>query len=522
MKKFMLFFNKKLKYAFLIGFVLINAVVFAESLTPAVQSTEASMSLTNFFAAIANFFGSNSADVIQPESVYITGFETIIIGESKRLTAVILPEDTTDKAITWSSSNEDVARVTSGGIVVAYDFGVTTITASSSNNMVFDAIDIEVVNYPLPTDFEISLSESNIFVGTTSKISVSNIEPAKALTSSISFSSSDESIAQVNDYGIIKGIGEGTAMITASSLTFSQIAEVAVSLSPDPLANPTHLSIVGESQGYVYRSTQLIADFGSILPTDQTITWLSSNPLVATIDNQGLVYGTKIPGNVTITAISNMDESYQDTLEMVISNVMPSVLTLSSFEVSVLAGKSINITPSFDPIDTTNKELIWSSSNENIAKVSSFGDYGKVVGLRTGTVTITAVSKMDESVSASIFIEVLKPTTLDAYDRAQLNDFLRKAVGHFALFFVDGLVGYFTFYLFFKKNDWRTLAISGGIGIAVGALSEVCQLFTQGRSGKISDALIDSVGYLLAIFIFFFILRAINKRKSLKNNAKVV
>ena len=521
MKKNAFFVRKKLKYSFLIGFILINVVIFSEALTPASQSTETSMSFTNLFAAFANFFGTNVAKVIEPQSVSISGFETIVIGESKRLIATVLPDTTTDKAITWSSSNEEVAEVTSGGIVVAYDFGFTSITATSSNSLICSSANIEVVDYPLPTSFDISLSAESIFVGTTSIVSVSNIEPSKALSTSISFSSSDGNVAQVNEFGVIKGVGAGTTTITAYSQSYSQFVEITVVLSPDPIVQPYSLTIVGDNQGYVGRSTQLYADFGSIIPTDQTVTWLSNNLLVASVDNAGLVFGTKIPGSAIITVFCNADEAVRDTFEILISNVLPSTLTLFSPILSVVAGKTIDIMPTFNPIDTTNKEIIWSSSNETVAKVSSFGDYGKVVGLKLGTTKIAAVSVLDSRVTAMITIEVLKPNTLDAHDRALLNSFLRKAIGHFALFFFDGLFGYFTFFLLFKKNDWQVLVISGGIGIAVGALSEVCQLFTEGRSGKISDALIDSAGYLLAIFILFFILRAINRRKSLKNNSKV-
>ena len=57
-------------------------------------------------------------------------------GESQKLTATITPDDATDKNITWKSSDESIATVSTTGEVIAKKYGTVDITATSSNGKI--------------------------------------------------------------------------------------------------------------------------------------------------------------------------------------------------------------------------------------------------------------------------------------------------------------------------------------------------------------------------------------------------
>ncbi len=81
----------------------------------------------------------SSAKVVPVESISITNGESVEVNEGNtlQLTASVLPEDATDKAVTWSSSNDEVGSVDANGLFTAHEVAsdtVVTITAKTSNN----------------------------------------------------------------------------------------------------------------------------------------------------------------------------------------------------------------------------------------------------------------------------------------------------------------------------------------------------------------------------------------------------
>lgn len=82
--------------------------------------------------------------IIQATDIEINdNITSMKVGENSKLTATIIPENTEDKNIKWSSSDEDIATVSSAGKVVALKSGVVNITATTSNKKT-DTITITV------------------------------------------------------------------------------------------------------------------------------------------------------------------------------------------------------------------------------------------------------------------------------------------------------------------------------------------------------------------------------------------
>jgi uncharacterized protein YjdB len=546
MKRLFQSVKKNIRYYVLSGFLLINIAISAQSLMPAGASSDIGYSLSNFFDSIYQLFQSKEAEIIEPESLALSGRNTMYLGESRRITATLTPNNVTDRSIFWSTSDEEVVEITSGGIAVAHNYGLATITAQSSKEEVFATFDITVIDYPHVTSFDLEVNVDTIEIGQTLTVDVIDKEPTNGRINELIWSSQHPNIASVNDYGVIKGEGVGSTIITATYADFSDSIAIFVTENTTPIILPTTMIIEGDNQGYIYRTNRLTINFEDVIPSNKTITWFSSDETIATIEDFGIdeegnpfadIYGFKFTGDVTITAISNADDTIIDTFLMNFDKVYPVSISLTarSYDgeyydnlLKIVAGTRRNIDVAFDPIDVTDQQMIWTSSDTNIARVSSSGDRGLVTGIKEGIVTITAVSVLDENIVETIEVNVLKASTLSVTESRNLNIFIRKALGHVGLFFVNGIFGYLTIIYFIKKKkDHVLLFISLGIGAFLSSTAELLQFIPVGRGPMIEDVIMNFIGYFIANIVLFFgikyyprIKKKFEERKLKKENIK--
>ena len=117
-------------------------------------------------------------------------------------------------------------------------------------------------------------------------------------------------------------------------------------------------------------------------------------------------------------------------------------------------------------------------------------------------------------------INTFSPNAINESNIDAFHGFLRKFIGHFSFFVVDGLLVSWTIYLFGNeklktRQFYIGIIISLTFGLLLASLTELIQLYTPGRSGEIKDVLIDFSGYLLGFLILFLIclIRILNKNK---------
>lgn len=136
-----------------------------------------------------------------------------------KITAIVLPEDTTDKTVTWTSSNEAVATVDAEGNVTAVAVGEADITASCGSvraNCKVTVLPILVESLTIdPTAW--SGEEGSEFSIT------ATVLPENASDKTLAFESSDSTIATVDDEGNVKVLKEGTCVITVSTVDGSDL-----------------------------------------------------------------------------------------------------------------------------------------------------------------------------------------------------------------------------------------------------------------------------------------------------------
>lgn len=148
---------------------------------------------------------------------------TINVGDTKAVTCTVMPDDATNKTVIWSSSNTAVAMVSNVGVITAVGAGNCIITASSGN-----VIESVIVTVKKPVE-QVVLNKTEVTIKEGETFSfVCTIVPNDASEKNITWTSSDSSIATVNNNGTVTGIKAGTCTIKASCDGKSVVANVTI------------------------------------------------------------------------------------------------------------------------------------------------------------------------------------------------------------------------------------------------------------------------------------------------------
>lgn len=217
------------------------------------------------------------------------------------------------------------------------------------------------------------------------------ILPENATNKKLIWSTSDESVVSV-DNGIITALKEGKATITVKSKDGykSSSAEITVVKEP-PIVHVSSVSLNETSLNLLTGDRATLT--ATVLPTnatDKTISWSSSNENVATIKN-GKITALNA-GQATITATTKDGGLTASCVVSVTQKIIPvNGVSLNYSELELSVGDSENLIAKVLPTNATNKEVIWSTTDDEIASVD---ENGKVTALKVGE-TMATVTTVD-------------------------------------------------------------------------------------------------------------------------------
>lgn len=139
---------------------------------------------------------------------------TLTEGESATLLATLTPKESKE-AISWSSDNAKVATVSQSGEVKAVAEGSATITASLKNGKKATCkVTVTKKQAEEKTTISLDKASATLKVGETLEL-VTTLAPENA-KDEVTYSSSKEEVAKVDDKGVVTAVAEGEAVITAS------------------------------------------------------------------------------------------------------------------------------------------------------------------------------------------------------------------------------------------------------------------------------------------------------------------
>lgn len=239
---------------------------------------------------------SGSAMRITPENL------TVGTGASLNMGAIYLPDDTTDEIDRWVSSDKNLLHVDQSGVIRALNVGSPVLTVYSKEGLSSSAV---ITIERSSRRFELSPSAATIERGDALTLQTrfqdgeGNVDNASS-GHYIEWTSSDPTIATVDDSGHVKGLKSGDVVISATvdGMTATCALKVQV-LVHEVTLNESEIYMLRGATG---RPIQLIATIRPTDPDDPTITWLTSNDLIATVDENGLVTMTGAYGTAVITA----------------------------------------------------------------------------------------------------------------------------------------------------------------------------------------------------------------------------
>lgn len=148
------------------------------------------------------------------------------------------------------------------------------------------------------TSVQLSQTKMTLQAGDTLTLTVI-VSPANATDKTVTWKSSDTSVATVSSSGVVKAIKEGEATITATAGGKSATCQVTV--KPNVVAVTSVTLSASELSLKVGDSQTLTATVSPSNATDKNVTWKSSNTSVATVSSSGVVKATGV-GNAVITA----------------------------------------------------------------------------------------------------------------------------------------------------------------------------------------------------------------------------
>ncbi len=338
-----------------------------------------------------------TSDIVKVKGINITNKNmTMNVGDSKKLTYKINPSNATNQGVKISTNNGEIIRI-DGNKIIAIKSGEAKVTVETIDGGYKDTSKV-IVNKvsKIIDEKDINLSKNNvdIIVGGTDKINA-NVIPSNATYTSLLWNSIDSSIATVSDGLIVgKGIGKTDVIVTSVYKSISKKISVTVreqevqSISLDKKnANIT----VGDELVLVKTVTPSNA-------TNKNVTWTSSNPNVATVDN-GLVKALSV-GTTIITVKTNNNKTALCTINVIENRVPVSEITLDKQVINTEVNDQIYITATITPDNATNKKVIWESSNPSVATVSD----GVVEIIGVGKTTIKASTVNGLSATCEVIV----------------------------------------------------------------------------------------------------------------------
>lgn len=370
--------------------------------------------------SLANSVTGITSERALVESITLSPSEITMIadGSTSVIQATVLPVFASTKELDWSSNAPEIASVSQAGVVSAKIPGTAVITASAVDGSgVTATCNVTVKGVPV-TAVVLNRSTASLKVGESVALSAT-VLPANATDKSIIWSSSDESIATVDQTGIVNAIAIGTATIKATSVSNPEFSEEClIAIVPTPVTGIT----LSQSSVSIKVGGSVKID-ASVLPesaTNKAIVWTVTNPEIALVDENGVVTGLALgTTNLTATAADNGGAS-----AICVVNVIPvptESITIDSPEQTFFkAGETIQLSATVLPENASDKTVSWTSSDNQIFTVDANGlatavSVGEVVMTATSsagqkaTVTLTVVPTITESIgfsSAEVSMEV--------------------------------------------------------------------------------------------------------------------
>ena len=330
----------------------------------------------------------------------------LVEGSSEKLTATVEPTNATNKNVTWSSDHEAIATVDQNGTVTARNGGqaIITVTTADGSKTATCTVNVRVhIGVPVQS-VGLNKTELALEVGKTGTLEA-KVEPSDATNKNVTWSSSNPEFATV-DNGVVTAVSAGEAIITVTTEDGAKTATCKVTVNAPQTVPVTGVTLDKAELTLEKGSTGTLE--AKVEPSDATnknVTWSSSNPEFATVDN-GVV--TAVSAGEAVITVTTEDGAKTATCKVTVNapqTVPVTGVTLDKAELTLEKGSTGTLTATVAPQNATNNTVTWSSSNPEFVTVAN----GTVTAVSAGTATIT-VTTADGNHKATCTVTVIPKT----------------------------------------------------------------------------------------------------------------
>jgi len=390
-------------------------------ITAGVADKEKGFSTTDIYASLVDDHGvikkvKCTITVKKPVLKIVLSKPTVKInvGETESLSATIEPEELTNTTkIHWMSSDESVVSIKVFNDreidITGLKAGHATISAIDQDNVVVGYSHV-TVEEPV-VGIELSSKDIEADLATPFVQLVAIITPNNASDKSIQWKSTNPSVVDVNDTGLVTIKGAGKASIIATSINNPLVSAICNITIHTPV-----MSLTMEKPDMTLKTGETAQLSYILLPVDATnksVAWSSSNPTIVDVDANGKVTAKSV-GNAVIM-LRSLDHGLTAYTTI---KVTPSGSTVEDVgfkfdveELEMLTGDEYEIKVTFDDKGMKANDLMWRTTNTGIVTVDH---YGKLTAHNPGVATIVATDDYDSKLS-------LKVTVIRPVDNILLN-----------------------------------------------------------------------------------------------------
>lgn len=550
---------KVAKWIMLSFAILLNSFIIFYSCLDDKTTNDWSRFVSNVFTNVVNTFTHKDVKVIRVEHIAtnftndeknnVPGYELneIPLGCEKVVDTEVLPENATNKAITYKADSNGKVTINQNGTkasLIGMETGDTGVVASWSDKeySLLWRTELKVVDLRAPVSFDANINNTTIPMGSpeTVNVVVTNAfddELKDSLyydVSKLSYTSDDDSIATVGSFGVITPVSTGSTTIRVSNNNGVEKSFNITVIAGSPAPAYENLSINGgdtcyENDIFSNKKVSLSIKSNETTLENSEFIWQSSNPLLVRVNQKGEVYGYRKTSlqdeTVTIRAI-NKKTQQEVTKEITIKKELPTKLNTCYVlgdkelwdhpKVTAFVGDVITVNVSYDKT-VLNKDFTVTSSNEEVVKCFNQGNSVLLEIKKEGTAEVTITSNIVTSLKDVTEITVKPAGAINKENYEDVNLTIRKSIGHALLFAITQVFTFLALYMFLPKMKWWQLAlISLGIGLFIASISELIQFFIPLRSGKFIDVLIDAAGIVTGLAITLGILILVKDHKNKK------
>jgi len=355
----------------------------------------------------------------------LVGPDTVPTSDKFQITALGLPADVATDEITWKTSQwrnamqsiwpQDQGNTSTWDAdMTPYEDGTVTISATYQGQTAEKTVQLEKKSYQYLAGFDLTADglegsdgEYTLHIPSGGTVdTTATFTPDNATYQHLVWQSMDPSVVRGGADGVIRAVGNGSADLIAYSYGRIHKKTIHVTVGGDAPVNIPVESVSingGDVTMQAGETKTLSATVAPANATNKKVTWSTSNPMIASVDNAGTVTARKA-GTVTITATAGgKSASVTVTIEEAPPAPYASV-KIDGGDFSVKAGETHQLTAKLLAADgtevTSDDTLTWSSSNTAVASVDA---NGLVTGVAKGTANITVtVGDASDAVTVTV------------------------------------------------------------------------------------------------------------------------